>query len=57
MGLLGVRWVKPARVLWLWDLQVPMRTAELIELGRFQENIPYQGHFRSVLVLVESTLV
>ena len=57
MGLLGVRWVKPARVLSPWHLQVPIRAAELIELRHFQENIADQGHFRSVFVLVKSALV
>lgn len=36
-----------------WHLQVPIRTAKLIELRHFQEN---QGHFRLVLVLYKLAL-
>lgn len=55
--LLGVWWAKLAGVLWLWNLQVPIRIAELIELRHFQENIADRDHSRSVLVLVKSAPV
>lgn len=47
-------WAKPAGALQPWHLQVPIRTAELVKLRHFQENIVDRGHFRSVLVLVKS---